>query len=381
MKTQLAGAAVPALCLAALLAAPAAPAHAATVKVAGDYTDLALTSSVKKSITKQKVTVSAVPSAKTVGKVMRFPLTKGRWDFAERDGSLEHLRGNTGLRFQARGTRRSVALIDPRIVVTNGTRGYVTANITNERFKVFRFTLKGSKVSETASAQTISNIKLVTTKAAAVRINRGTKRKALKAYGQLGVLAITVRKPAGQETPTNPSNPSNPTAPQPNASAPGGRLALGSGLLVPLPAGSTVGPSGPAVAVDTNGDGQPEVGVFSLPLKSGTINATTGTGSVQLDGGLLITAPNGTTVSLDQPEVVLGANQGLYALVNGVRVRVADVNLDAQNLSVADGLVTLRDLDLRISTEGAPLLNTLLGTVGITAGSQLANLQLVVPQA
>lgn len=62
-------------------------------------------------------------------------------------------------------------------------------------------------------------------------------------------------------------------------------------------------------------------------------------------------------------------------------MRVAGVNLDALNVSVANGLVTLRDLDLRISTEGAVALNGLLGTVGITSGTQLASLRLVVPQS
>jgi len=375
-------AAVPALFLAALLAAPASPAYAATVKVAGDHTDLRLTSTVKRSLAKHKVTVAAVPSARKVGSAIRFSLTKGRWDFAERDGSLEHLRRDTGLRFKARGPKRSIALVDPRIVVTNGTRGYVTANITNERFKVFRFTLKGSKITETASAQTISNIKLVVTKAAATRINRGTRRKAMRAFRQIGVLAITVRKPAGQTNPTNPANPTNPTNPAPNAGASGGQVTFGPGLVSQLPGGSTLTPIAPAVGVDTNGDGRPEAGVFALPLKSGTVDATTRTGTVRLDGGLVITAPGGTMVSLEQLEVVLGANEGLYALVNGVRVRVAGVNLDALNVSVANGLVTLRDLDLRISPEGAALLNTQLGTLGIiTSGTQLASLRLVVPQS
>jgi hypothetical protein len=388
----------------------AAPAGAQSVKVSGQHTDVQLLGSVKKTLASQKVTVSPIASARRSGGAVRFPLTNGRWNFAERDGYLNHFRGDTGMRLKVKSSRRSVSLVDPRIVVTDGKTGYITANITNERFKVFRFTLRGAKVTETASAQTISNIKLVVTKAAATRINRSTRRRSLRQFRQVGVLTITVAKPAAATAPapapTAPAAPAPaapapaapaPAAPAPAAPAPaptaprapavfgtstvpGGQGDFAPALASLLSAGSSITPLAPGIAVDLDGDGRPDAGVVSLPLKSGTLDATTRTGTVTLDGGLIISSPGVADVRLEDPELVLGADQGLFAIVNGVRVKVGDVNADAAQFTVADGLVTLSELDVRVSTEGSTVLGGLLGTP-ILPGGQLARLQVVAPQA
>jgi hypothetical protein len=88
-------------------------------------------------------------------------------------------------------------------------------------------------------------------------------------------------------------------------------------------------------------------------------------------------------VTLDDPEIVVGATSqtsGLYALVNGVRIRVGDIDPALLRLSVAGVTVTVSGLDVRVSTEGALALSTVPGLTGLTAGGQLLSLDLSVPQ-
>jgi hypothetical protein len=164
---------------------------------------------------------------------------------------------------------------------------------------------------------------------------------------------------------------------------PGSTVAVGQGLTSMLPTGSTLATIAPALAVDLNGDGTPDTGVFGLGLKSSTLDATTRQGTVQLDGGFVVRAAGQDLVTLDDPEIVVGATSqtsGLYALVNGVRIRVGDIDPALLRLSVAGVTVTVSGLDVRVSTEGALALSTVPGLTGLTAGGQLLSLDLSVPQ-
>ena len=83
----------------------------------------------------------------------------------------------------------------------------------------------------------------------------------------------------------------------------------------------------PGRSVDLDGDGQRDAGVTALPLEDVSFDADTRTGTIKLGGGLSILGPNGTSLTVADPEVVLGATpdaSGLYGLVNGVRIKVGD---------------------------------------------------------
>ena len=123
--------------------------------------------------------------------------------------------------------------------------------------------------------------------------------------------------------------------------------------------------------------------MFRLPVKSSTLDATTRQGTVQLDGGFVVKADGRDVLALDDPELVVGATpqaSGLFALVNGVRVKIGDVDPAALKLTAADGVITVSDLNVLVSTPGAVVLNAIPGITGVTAGSQLLNLNLSVPQ-
>ena len=76
-----------------------------------------------------------------------------------------------------------------------------------------------------------------------------------------------------------------------------------------------------------------------LPIDEADIDLDTNTGTIDLGGGLIITAPAlGTEVSLVDPQIVLGATpdaSGLFANVNGVRVKVGDIDTDKLDINLA----------------------------------------------
>lgn len=359
----------------------AAPASAEIVKApTGAASKLKINASTNKTLKKHRVTVSSTGSARKSGSTFSLPYSLSRWDFAAREGDVVHFRKNTGLRFKRAGGP-SIAMVHPRVIIDGRDNGYITALISNIRVKTFTFQRSTGTVTNTASMQRISGLKLKLTKASAVYLNKGLKRKVLRSYSQFGTLELNILKPAtshpGSGTPGTPGTPTPGASAPGQGTNPGGTATLGTGLLSALPIGGILGPIAPSVAVDVNGDGQPDTGVFALPLKSTTFNATTRTGTIALDGGLIVRANGQDIVRLDDPEIIIGTTSGgLYALVNGVRIKVGDIDLNALNVTVLDGTVTVSDLDVRAGALGLALPG--LGLV--PAGTQLLSLDLSLPQ-
>ena len=349
----------------------AAPASAEIVKApTGASSKLKLNASTSKTLKKYRVTVSSTGSASKSGSAFSLPYSLSRWDFAAREGDVVHFKKNTGLRFKRAGGR-SIAMVHPRVIVDGHNNGYITALISNIRVKTFTFKPSTGTVTNTASLQRISGLKLKLTKASAVYLNKGLKRKVLRSFSQFGTLELNILKPAasqaGGDTGGTPGQGTNP----------GATATVGTAFLSALPIGAILASIGPSVAVDANGDGQPDTGVFALPLKSTTFNATTRTGTIALDGGLIVRANGQDIVTLDDPEIIIGTTSGeVYALVNGVRTKVGDVDVNALNVNVLDGTVTVSNLDVRAGALGLALPG--LGLV--PAGAQLFSLDLSLPQ-
>src|SRR5262249_29789266 len=144
---------------------------------------------------------------------------------------------------------------------------------------------------------------------------------------------------------------------------PGGTATVAPGLLQDLLGGPQIAPLLPGRTIDINGDGQPDAGVFALPLKSADFDASTKTGMVNLDGGISLLGPNGSGLMLDNSSVVIGPTadtSGLYADVNGVRLKVGDLDTDNLNLDVANGTVNLSGLNATVSGALALLLQPIL---------------------
>ena len=80
------------------------------------------------------------------------------------------------------------------------------------------------------------------------------------------------------------------------------------------------------------------------------------------------------------PEIVLGADAGLYAHVKGVRVKVGDIDTNALDINLLDGTVTIKQLHVNL---GGGMLDNVLapvpGALGIQANTPILNLDLSFP--
>ena len=357
----------------------AAPASADIVKApTGEKSRIDVSSTTKRALKRQRVKLAALKPASRSGSSVVLPYNLARWDFAARDGDVAHFKRNTG--FRLRAGRRSVAVTHPRVVMDSRSRGYVTTLISNVRVKTFTIAGRQAKVTDSPTAQRISGLRLKLTKAGADLVNRALRRRALARFSRFGTLELRLLKPAAAGAP-GAGAPGAGSAPG-QGTTPGGTLMLASGFGDLLP-GASVSPVGPAFAADSNGDGRPDAGVVAFPLRSASFDATSNTGRIALSGGVAITTPDGTSVTLTDPEIVLGttaASSGLYATVNGARVRVGDIDPSTLAVDVNNGTVNLSGLDATVSGAAAPLLNTLLGTTGIQPGTPLLSLDVSVPE-
>ncbi|HWI22643.1 MAG TPA: hypothetical protein VNT22_08525 [Baekduia sp.] len=350
----------------------AGPASADIVKApTGPSSQIKPNKTTLKALEKGGVTWRATGKGKKSGSTLSLPYSLARWDFQAHDGDVAHFQKSTGFRLRRAGGH-SISMVHPRVVV-DGSNGYITALIAGVRVKTFTFKLASGTITDTASQQTIKGLKLKLTKASADYLNRGLKRKVLRRYSQFGTLNLRLLKPSSGSGPI-----ALKSAPG-QGTNPGGTLRIGPGLTGAVPAGGTLLPLSPSLAVDTNGDGQAEANVIGLPLKGATFDATSRTGTISLNGGLVVRIAGQDVAVLDDPEIVVGTTpqaSGLYALVQGVRVKVGDIDPSKLNVNVHNGTVTISDLDVLV----APGV-TLPGVGLLAPGTQLLSLDLSLPQS
>src|SRR6202000_2809272 len=180
----------------------------------------------------------------------------------------------------------------------SATQGYITALISNEQMKTFTVSAAGAKVTDSGTVQPIAGMRLKLTQARAKYLDAGLHKQALKAYSQFGTLDLRLLKPAA--SPGGGGTPGQGTAP-------GGTVTGAPGLLAAFPGGGQVAALLPGTTLDLDGDGRPDAGASALPLQSVAFDTTTKTGDVKLAGGISLLGPDGSTLSLTDPEVVLGA--------------------------------------------------------------------------
>jgi hypothetical protein len=346
----------------------------------GEQSRLTVNSATMKVLKRGKVTVTISGAAKKSGTSFALPYSLSRWDFAKREGDVAHFAKNTGIKLR-RG-KRSVAVVHPRLIMDTTNSGYITALIANERIKVFTVSASGAKVTDGASLQQIDGLKLKLTQAGANYVNRGLKRTTLKRFSQFGTLDLRLIKPAGGPSAGGGGAGTGTSDTPGQGDTPGGTATINPGFLGLLPGGGKVTSLIPPVSQDIDGDGNPDVGLVALPLEGATFDADTRTGTIQLGGGLVIDLPAGGQVSLVNPEIVIGATNdtsGLYATIDGVRVKVGDIDTSKLNFNIGEGTVTINDLDVTVGGALSPLLNGALGNL-IPTGTPLLSLDLSFPE-
>jgi hypothetical protein len=360
---------VPAVVAGGLLAPSTAGAEIVKAPT-GERSTVKVNSATLKTFKKHKLKFSASGQAtKSGASTLTMPYSISRWDFGTREGDVAHFAKNTGFRLK-RG-KRSVLVVHPRLVLDTSRSGYVTALIRNERIKFFTVSGTAAKAADVGNVQQITGYRLKLTQAGANYVNKALKRKALKRFSRFGTMDVRLIKP--------PSAPSTP-----GASAPSGSATVTPGLLGALPGGGTITPLLPGTQIDTDGDGKPDSGVSILPIDEANVDLDTNTGTIDLGGGLVINAPAlGTEVSLVDPQIVLGATpdaSGLFASINGVRVKVGDIDTEKLDVNLLDGTVTISSLDVTVSGAAAPVLQGILGTPLIQSGTPLLSLDLQFPK-
>ena len=318
-------------------------------------------SSQTKTFKKHKLTFSATGAAKKSGSTLTLPYSLSRWDFGTREGDVAYYAKKTG--FKLKRGKRTATAINPRLVLDTPKSGYISMLISNERIKFFTVSGAKAKAADSGNVQQTTGYTLKLTQAGANYVNRALRKKALKRFSQFGTLDVRIIQPAATPQPGVPSTPGGGMPGQ--GDTPGGSVTINPGLLDLIPGGGAVPPLIPAEGVDLDGDGDPDLTV--LPLEGVDVDLDSETGTIKLGGGIILDLPGlGTRAELVNPEIVLGTDAGLYAHVNGVRVKVGDIDTDDLDINVLDGTVTIKQLHVNL---GGGMLNDVLAPVLGTLGS------------
>ena len=348
----------------------------------GESNSLTVASAQAKTFKKHKLTFTASGAAKQgSGTSLTMPYSLSRWDFDTREGDVAYFAKNTG--FKLKRGKRTATVVHPRLVLDTPSSGYVTMLIANERIKFFTVSGLATKTSESGNVQQTAGFRLKLTQAGANSVNRALKKQALKRFSQFGTLDVRLIRPAASAAPGTgpgagtPATPGGPGSGQPGqGDTPGGTITVNPGLFDLLPGGG-LGALLPGGGLDLDGDGKNEVTL--LPLEGVDFDVATETGTIKLGGGLVLDVPGlGSQVALVNPEIVLGTNAGLYATIDGVRVKVGDIDTNGLDLNVADGTVTIKQLDVTVGGALNGLLGPLLGGV-VPANTPLLSLDLSFP--
>jgi hypothetical protein len=357
---------------AALLFAASPSASAEIVKApTGENSTVTVSPATMKTFKRNKLALSSSGAAKRSGSKLTMPYSLSRWDFTTREGDVAHFAKNTGFRLK-RG-KRSALVVHPRLVMDTPASGYITALIANERIKFFTVSGAGAKASDVGNVQQINGLKLKLTQAGANYVTRAVKRKALKRFSQFGTLDLRLIRPAGAGSGT-----------PGQGDTPGATATAAPGFLETIPGGGALSPVAPGGSFDGDNDGHADGAAATLPLEGAEFDLDTNTGTIDLGGGLVIAAPAlGTEIALVNPQVVIGATpdtSGLFADVNGVRIKVGEIDTNTLDVDVANGTVTIHGLHVTVSGALAPLLHGVLGSPTIQAGTPLLTLDLSLPQ-
>jgi hypothetical protein len=335
----------------------ASQAQAAPSKVNGGRTTLTLTAKSKKVLKRHHIKLVARKPGSASGRSYRLPVKNGKYDFGSNRGTLTQ-RGS--LTFK-RG-RRTVRISG--LTVTLGKRSKVVAKVGGRRTTLAVLLRNKQKVKSSGANRSVTRIKFRITKAAAKRINRKLRGRAFSGRGSLGNLSVRLRKPATSGTTT--AAPNDTTSAAKIGFAPGVSQALAENDLAPsaLP-----------------GADQLPDGTISLPVSAVDFDPQTGTGTVDLAGGINL-GKGDNAVTIDHPQIVLNGNEaGLYAEVNGIRVKLA--NLDQSGLAEAlqSGAKQLSDVLMSLSPEGAAALNEAGGISLFVPGTPFGDISLTLPSS
>lgn len=317
----------------------AAPADAATVKLAGQGTTLKLEPAVGKALKSLGVKVAPTGPAKAGASGVTFPITGGAIDPATAAGTIRH---SGGLRLSAGKVK--VTLSD--YIVRIGKQATLSSKVDGGRRARLLVPVTGkAKITRNGLGTTVSNVSLHLTGAGAAALNRTFGVKAFKAKLKLGTLTV-------RATPAE-------------VAFAGGQtdLAVDPGTLSALTSlGVTPGLAGDARA---NPDGS-----FGFPITGGKVDAKTLAGSIPHSGGITLTK-GGTTVALTD-FLIDTRSATLAAKVNGSDpVQILSLDLASPKVTISGREVTVAGVAATLTKAAADALNAAFGTTAFTEGLRL----------
>jgi hypothetical protein len=335
-------------------------ANAAPTKVKGGKTTLTLTAKSKRALKKHHVKLQARKPGKATGRAYRLPVKNGKYNFKNNRGTL-NVRGS--LRFK-KGKR--VAKVSG-LKVTLNKKGKVVAKVAGRRITIAKLVRNKQKTKSSGANRSVTKIKFRITKTFAKRINKKVKTRALGTKGQLGNLSIQVKRPKAGATPgTGPVGPTDTTSAAKIGFAPGVSQALAENGLTPsaLP-GADLLPDG----------------VISLPVSAVNIDPQTGTGTIDLTGGITLGSGE-NAITIDKPQIVVNGDEtGLYGNVNGIRVKLAGLEDSGLAEALQSGAKQLSDLLIQLSPEAADALNQAGGVSLFVPGTPFGDLSIQLPSS
>ncbi len=330
-------------------------ANAAPTKVKGGQTTLTLTAKAKKLLKKRHIKLVATKPAKAKGRTYILRTKTGKYDFGTNRGTVNQ---SGSLRFK-KGKR--VAKITA-ISVTLGKSSKVVAKVDGRKMTLGKLVRNKQKVKSSAANRSVSRIKVQISKAAAKRINKKLRAHAFKG-SQLGTMSVRVHKPGSAAGTTAAPND---TSAAKIGFAPGVAQALADNGLAPsaLP-GANMLPDG----------------TLSLPVSGVNIDPATGKGTVDLTGGFTLGSGD-NAVTVDNPQIVVNGDQsGLYAAVNGSRVKIAALEGTGLAEALKSGSKQLSDLLIQLSPEAAAALNQAGGVSLFLPGTPFGDLSVSLPSS
>jgi hypothetical protein len=316
----------------------AAPAGAATVKLAGGSTTLKLDAGTAGALKGLGVSVTPIAPAKAGSKGVSFPITGGSIDPATAAGTITH---SGGLQLRAGATR--VRLTSFTIGVDKTPTISVKAG--KARLHAFTLSLAKAKVTRAGLGTSVSGVAVKLSAKGAAALNQAFGVRAFTRGLRIGTATVKA-------------------APRQIAFTGGATsLALDPGAARALAAlGISAAPAAPATA---NTDGS-----LAFPITGGKVDAKSLAGSITHSGGLTLTK-GATVVTVSDFTIATAPAPKLTALLGTARFDLATLDLSAAKVATSGRLITVGPVTAKLTKTAADGLNQAFGTTAFAEGLTL----------
>jgi hypothetical protein len=315
--------------------AVAAPAGAATVKLAGGSTTLKLDAGTARALDGLGVSVTPITPAKAGSKGVSFPITGGSIDPATAAGTITH---SGGLQLRAGATRVRLT----RFAVGVDKTPSISVKAGGARLHAFTLSLAKAKVTRAGLRTNVSGVVVKLSAKGAAALNKAFGVKAFARGLRIGT--ATVKATPGQIAFTGGAT----------------SLALDPGAAQALAAlGVSAAPAAPATA---NPDGS-----LAFPITGGKVDAKSLAGSITHSGGLTLTK-GATVVTVSDFTIATAPAPKLSALLGAARFDLATLDLSAARVATSGRAVTVGPVTAKLTRAAADALNQAFGTTAFAEG-------------